>query len=85
MGFGAGCLKALFGACVKSDPGVDTRVTPPLRVWQLTSAVTRAGWLMGQAMAQVVPVWVKSIASRRRRFSAAVRWCSQWLFLATPR
>lgn len=27
--FGAGCLKALCGACVKPDPWVGTRVTPP--------------------------------------------------------
>jgi hypothetical protein len=30
-----------------------------------------------QAIAQVVPVWLRPITMSRRRFNAAQRWCSQ--------
>lgn len=74
MALGAGCLRALCGAWVKSDPEVDnSRVT--------RSSERRIGCVGGQAFgrcclqasAQVVPVWVRPIASRRRRFNAALR------------
>jgi hypothetical protein len=35
--------------------------------------------------ASVEPVWSRPRVISRRRLRAAVRWCSQWSFLATPR
>ena len=82
MALGAGCLKALCGACVQSDPGIDTRGSPR----RVERGMGDGVWARPlQAMAQVVPLWVRPIASSRRRLSAALRWCSQWSLRVTPR
>ena len=78
MGFRGGASEALIGACVKSDPEVDRyEIAPP--VLSVTSCFG-GGKVPGrwrQAKAQAVPVWLSPIVMRRRRLSAAVRWCSQ--------
>lgn len=85
MVFGGGVPRgALVGAGLKSDPEVDRRGHPAV-------AIVARGWFEGnaralsQAMVQAVPVWVRPMVIRRRRFNAPARWCSQRSFLAMPR
>ena len=86
MAFGAGRLVALVGADVKSDPEVDSERSPRrVQGWQVGVVIGKPLWRCGQAMAQVVPVWCSPSVVSRRRFRAAARWCSQWLFVTTPR
>jgi hypothetical protein len=64
---------ALVGADLKSDPGVDRRGHPAVAI------VTRRGVegntleSLDQASVQAVPVWVRPMVIRRRRFNPATR------------
>lgn len=61
-------------------------VTPPLYRFAVGWQVGQGPGLRGgQARAQPVSVRVRPRLMRRRRFSAATRWCSQWSFLVVPR
>src|SRR4051794_29554133 len=85
--FGAWCRKRSVARGWKQTFG--GRREGPLAVIERGTVGGRwhgsSGWWNAQARAHVVPVWPSPMVINRRRFSAAVRWCSQWSFLATPR